>query len=364
MQSLCRGHDHCTGHTRCCNTDFPPSFLCLAVARQVASQQRPEAAPSSLPSHPPQPSPPLPSAAAAAAVFAAEAAGRAAPAGGGGGAGGGRGLQPGRGRHGQSGVRTFRSRRAKAPPPPVPAEVAVGAEQPAASGSAPPAASGGAVPHENGQPAAPAEAGHLAERPAVQPQEDDSPAAAPPQPVRASLRRRRRARTPDSALSDSGDDAADGSPAAGGNPAGAGSPRGACGSPAGSDGEGDGPDHPSRHRAPDGRRLSEMSGAEAGALLVAMPPRPGQPSLWIRALRRAAGQVSRISKGFATLLEVTASHSSLAGKQEGLLGRTAFQLPRDRWLSQWYHLAFEAALPESCAVLNCPASSTAPCFRC
>lgn len=301
--------------------------MCLAVARQVASRQRPEAAPSPLPSHPPQPSPPLPPAAAAAAVFAAEAAGRAAPAGGRG--GGGRGLQPGRGRHGQSGIRTFRSRRAKAPPLPVPAEVAVGAEQPAASGGAPPAASEGAVPHEIGQPAAPAAAGRLAEQPAVQPQEDDSPAAAPLQPVRTSQRRRRRARTPDSALSDSGDDAADGSPAAGGAPAAAGSRRGASGSPAGSNGEGGGPDHPSRHRGPDGRRLSEMSGAEAGALLAATPQRPGQPSLWIRALRRAAGQVSGISKGFAILLEVAASHSSLAGEKEGLLGRTAFHLPRD-----------------------------------
>ncbi len=49
-------------------------------------------------------------------------------------------------------------------------------------------------------------------------------------------------------------------------------------------------DDPSRHEAPDGRRLSQLSAAEAQQVLAGQPQhRKGQPSLWLRALRQAAG---------------------------------------------------------------------------
>lgn len=49
-------------------------------------------------------------------------------------------------------------------------------------------------------------------------------------------------------------------------------------------------DHPSLHFAPDGRPLSELPHAEATQLLARQPKQIGPPTLWMRALKLAAGQ--------------------------------------------------------------------------
>ncbi len=71
-------------------------------------------------------------------------------------------------------------------------------------------------------------------------------------------------------------------------------------------------DHPSRHATDDGRRLSQLSAKEAGALLAVQPKHAAPPTLWLRALRLQVAATAGGAKAPAAALDPAAAPTAAA----------------------------------------------------